>query len=319
MKKNTKIALFSTLFAIFILALLLGSRYDLQISKALAELNDGNYYSSNPFAIIFETFGESIVYILCTISLAIIFFKIKCTEFKKNWLKIFLMVMCILFSLLVAGYCVFKASNYLKIHLSLEEFFATAFSKILLVGITAGLLTLIFAFCSNISDSSLQYLYKWAIAVILVALVSNGIAQVTKHIFDRTRYRAMIYEGYTDFDYYTPWFVINTKKFASTSAFYGDYFKSFPSGHCCAAASFFLLLLLPAFNPNLNNKKYIVPTTILCSLYTILVMISRIVAGAHYLTDTLIGSFITIACIVLYYFVIIKNKKLKYLSSDTNK
>lgn len=309
MKKSTKIVIFSTLCAAFIAALIVGSIYDLEISNELAQLTPRVYYSQNRFATIFETFGESAVYVLCVAALAILFFKIKKTAFRKNYVKWLLTIIILLLSLAITVYGVLKVVSYLKIHTNLEDFFMTTASKVLLGIVMASIMLAIYSVCGLIREQTLDSLYKWAIAVLAVAALSNAITQVAKHIFCRTRFRAMIYEG--QIDSYTPWFIINTNKFASV----GDYFKSFPSGHCCAAASVFLLLLLPVFYPKFNHKPFKISMTIACTAYTLCVMLSRIVAGAHFFTDTLIGSGITIACIVAYYFAIIKNKKVKYLSA----
>lgn len=313
MKKSAKITIYSILCGIFLVALVLGSIFDLEISKNMADITPRVYYSQNPFATIFETFGESIVYVLCVVALAILFFKVRKTAFRKRYIKWIIAIFLLILSMAIATYGILKVIHYLKIHSDLKGFLATNTSKLLIVVAVMCVLVAVYSLTSLISDDNLDRLYKWAIAVLVVSALSNGITQVSKYIFRRTRFRAMVYEGYMDYEYYTPWFVINTKKFASISNFASDYFKSFPSGHSCAAASTFLLLLLPAFCPKLNTKSFKISATILCTTYTACVMLSRIIAGAHFLTDTLIGSGITIACIIAYYFAIVRNKKAKYL------
>lgn len=64
-------------------------------------------------------------------------------------------------------------------------------------------------------------------------------------------------------------------------------FKSFPSGHTANASSLMLLCLLPQLSPKLAGKQGVL--FLLGLVWTSLVAASRIVMGAHYLTDTIVG------------------------------
>lgn len=64
-------------------------------------------------------------------------------------------------------------------------------------------------------------------------------------------------------------------------------FKSFPSGHTANASSLMLLCLLPQLSPKLAGKQGAL--FLLGFVWTSLVAASRIVMGAHYLTDTIVG------------------------------
>jgi len=66
--------------------------------------------------------------------------------------------------------------------------------------------------------------------------------------------------------------------------------RSFPSGH--AATIFTLLLSLNVF----NNKRFIYYKYILASI----IAISRIMVGAHWLSDILVGAGVAIVCIDIY-------------------
>ena len=75
-------------------------------------------------------------------------------------------------------------------------------------------------------------------------------------------------------------------------------FKSFPSGHTGNAAVLLLLGLLPQLDSRLEKKK---PLLLGIGFgWTALVAFSRIIMGAHYLTDTTIGFTITllVSCLV---------------------
>ena len=64
-------------------------------------------------------------------------------------------------------------------------------------------------------------------------------------------------------------------------------FKSFPSGHTANASSLMLLCLLPMLRPKLAAKQTIL--FLIGFSWTVLVAASRIIMGAHYLTDTIAG------------------------------
>lgn len=70
--------------------------------------------------------------------------------------------------------------------------------------------------------------------------------------------------------------------------------SSFPSGHSTTASSFY-----NSFAYQLKKKRYWIISTILC----LLVMISRMSLGVHFLTDVLVGYFIGLGLISLYFFL----------------
>ena len=60
-----------------------------------------------------------------------------------------------------------------------------------------------------------------------------------------------------------------------------------------------MLILLPSFYKKTNTLGWKITFTTFAILYTFLVGLSRIVAGAHYFTDVLFGGFITTACVLI--------------------
>jgi len=63
---------------------------------------------------------------------------------------------------------------------------------------------------------------------------------------------------------------------------------SFPSGHSAAAAAFFAAIIIYIIF-NIKDKRVSIPTIILCALMPIIVALSRIYLGVHYVTDTITG------------------------------
>ncbi len=321
MTKKTIFYITSGVIAILLLiGLILGTIYDLQISKTLSSLEVGNYYSTNKFAIIGESVGEDILYLLLDISFAIVF----CYLIKKPLKNKYLNYATLILSFIIGGIIIFyglnKTLNYFTLHqlISFGLFLQTVWGKVCIVGSSILIHVVIFLLISLIKEENLKELFGWAVAVILISLVTNAIVQGSKLIFDRTRFRAMIYEGQTNFENFTPWYVINTNKFASTSQYYGDYFESFPSGHTCAAASSFLLLLLPCFYKKSNNYGFKTFAIVFSVLYTGAVALSRIIAGAHFFTDVYISILVNLVVIfIAKVFIIDKyliNKKYSKIS-----
>lgn len=306
MTKTKKIVLWSVISGVLLILAILGTIFDLQISKALADINTSSYLSNNLFAIIGESFGENVLYILLVSALAIIFFYFLKNPLSKKWLNYTLLAFCAVASFVICFYCINKTLGYIAEYTSfgLDQFLESTLGLVIVVLFSAGVDICAFLLFNKLSIETLSSLWKWAVFVIIVAALSNGIVQGAKHIFDRTRFRAMAFVGDAEFSFYTPWYQINTNKFNSISAFAEDFFKSFPSGHTCAAASTFVLVALPTFFEKANTKKCKITLWATAIAYTLLVALSRIVAGAHFFMDVFVGGLttfvITIVLLALY-------------------
>lgn len=105
--------------------------------------------------------------------------------------------------------------------------------------------------------------------------------------------------------YFMPWWqpsktLRNTLVAAGVAV---EEFKSFPSGHTANASSLMLLCLLPMLRPKLAAKQTIL--FLIGFFWTVLVAVSRIIMGAHYLTDTIVGFavgliMLTVLCRILF-------------------
>jgi len=320
MKKTKKfyITLAISLFLV-VTTLVFGTIYDLQISNALADLTQGSYHSHNLFAIIFECAGEDVLYLILLCAFAILFFYFLKNPLKTKWINVSLLIVLCFASVICSFYGLNKTLEYISnyTNFGLGNFVESVLGKVAILGFSSVISLIIFFLFGRLKEETIISLSGFALAVLIVAGLSNAIVQGSKIIFDRTRYRAMVYEGYSNFEYYTNWFVINTNKFSSISAYAGDYFKSFPSGHTCAAASTFLLILLPDFYQKLNTKKWRITFYSVAIIYTIAMMFARVVGGAHFFTDVFIGGMVTVALVLIvkWFFV----EKLKFLQKRNKK
>lgn len=296
--------------------LVLGSLFDLQISQNLADLTEGRYLSGNLFAIIFESVGENVLYVILLCAFAILFYYFYNFPLQKRWVNWFVLVAICVLSVLVSFYGLYKTMGYLATYtdFGVNHYVKGFWGISSIFAFSCVFSMVIFLIFGRLKRKTIVSLSGFALAVVIVAAFSNAIVQGSKLVFDRARYRALVYEGYTNFEYYTHWFQINNNKFASASIFASDYFKSFPSGHTCAAASSFLIVLLPDFMGKFNTKKWKAILYSLAIIYTLTVALSRIIAGAHFFMDVFIGGMTTIVLvfIIKWFFV----DKLKFFEKN---
>ena len=84
---------------------------------------------------------------------------------------------------------------------------------------------------------------------------------------------------------------------------------SFPSGHSMVSFAFYGFLIY-LINKNLKNKKIKYSLIVLLSLLILLIGISRIYLGVHYVTDVLGGYIIGLIYLIVF-IKILKKKKIK--------
>ena len=152
-----------------------------------------------------------------------------------------------------------------------------------------------------------------AVAALALYYGANVINDIKEH-FNRVRFREMIAYSHglinedgwtsrgssnlprewvetTDFSAFTRWY-----KIGNDMGVYSEP-TSFPSGHTSAAA--FSMLIAPLFSKCKSLNKYFVPAFFAGFLYTFLMGISRLVRGAHYLTDTAAAAIIIFAMLLV--------------------
>ena len=134
--------------------------------------------------------------------------------------------------------------------------------------------------------------------------VATLIVQGLKVPFGRMRYRAMNVIGdfgkNEQFPGFTRWYMVSgqpDKELMRATFGTSDAFKSFPSGHTRGAAATFYLATLGAVL-GLSKKKQIA-LWVFAVVFTGLVALSRIMVGAHFFSDVLIGGTVGFLCCVL--------------------
>ena len=132
--------------------------------------------------------------------------------------------------------------------------------------------------------------------LVLIMIIAMGIAIILgglaiKEIFHRPRYRTVIkeIEGIEFHNWWKPF-----KEYKNyLNIVNKEEFKSFPSGHATTSMIAMAgLAYLPIFIPKLKDKQVLL--TYIAFIYSLFISYTRIMAGAHYLTDVSAGSIITL-------------------------
>lgn len=278
------------LFAAAIALLIVGSFFDLQISEKLASLSGGAYYSDNGFAVGVEILSELPTFFLVAFCLFIIFLGLgSCVE--NRVIAALLKIFCLVSAALVSYYAAQHSIEYSAVNGGFEGYLTGALAYVS-YALCGAILTLSAYFAaSRLKAETLNRLFWWAVVAVIAIGLGELAVQVLKHLMPRVRYRAMSYIG--DFSVYTRWYQrvqIEPQTKAMLLELVGkDAIKSFPSGHTASAASLITLALLPRFLPQLEktHKKVLLWTA--PTAYSALVALSRIIAGAHFLSDVAFG------------------------------
>lgn len=139
-------------------------------------------------------------------------------------------------------------------------------------------------------------------AAIFIALVPG--VTLLKSIMHRPRYRIVVLNGYESFhDWWKPCsnykeIITNINDHFGSTVLTSEEFKSFPSGHSSAVmVGTILLSTLPLFDKRLLKWQPLLFWGAFA--WGLVVMFSRMLVGAHYLTDTCMGALLTI----LFYYI----------------
>ncbi len=283
MKKRT-ILLPAVLF--FAAAFVVGYFLDLDISKAI-------FWKNNAFSLFMASLGEAPMYGGFGFAGAVIFGYLYRKEVKGwvRFLSVLLLLVCFGF-----GY-----------YLSAKAFVSInawgAISDVMLDNLLIGGIVCLFTMApfwilgfligKKSGEKRNTDAFRAAVAFGLAALLQIALITVMKGIFHRPRFRFL--EASDQFELFKPVFV-RFKDYASyiTEVFTKEEFKSFPSGHTGSGAMLIpFLTYLPYFQKKKDLKKQ--PFLLLIGVaYTILLAFSRMLVGAHFLTDVAFGALVTI-------------------------
>ncbi len=110
---------------------------------------------------------------------------------------------------------------------------------------------------------------------------------------------------------FQPWWVIGSdmKEQLMSLGIAAEEFKSFPSGHSANAACAMMLGVLPVICQKLKGKENIL--SFIGIVLTLTVAFSRIIMGAHFLTDVTVGMSVTFLIEIIFVNLLWKRKDIK--------
>ena len=263
MTKTRKI-LYVGVFVLIAALLVLGVFFDTKIA-------DRMYQPENTAAIILEIVGIFPPFIFVASMFVVLFLLVK-REDKNRVLK---KVLCT-----VGAAFVYVGFGFTAVEQVLDGFLWRV-----LVGLgTAVILTpLTFLVFRKRSQDTLKRLAIFLIFASIVAVISSLISiNVLKYLWGRPRYREMMADGDFALTAFTPWYKING------FSLHGHH--SFPSGHTCSATNLLVLCALGEVfsDEERKSKAY----ALFCAVYIFAMAYSRMVLGAHFLSDVTGGFFI---------------------------
>lgn len=139
--------------------------------------------------------------------------------------------------------------------------------------------------------SSDKLLARRVFGLLMILLAAYIVMEALKNTFDRPRYRTAVlgYEGITFVPWYKPF--SGAEEYAAEYGLKADEFRSFPSGH--SIFSSLTMCIFPSLSwlfPKLRDKQpYLFAFGF---VFTVTVMSSRMILGAHYLSDVSAGAII---------------------------
>ena len=234
----------------------------------------------NPFAIWFRNMGEMPSRLLPILAGTVLFY------FSENKaLKYFGLISWL------------GGSAYFGYHI--ERYFFVSENNLvfgIIFGLCFGIFVLFFGQFIKADENLKKPLIILALTGLAVMAVQTGIIEGVKIIWGRVRFRDLLAAG--SYDAFTSWLHPN--------GINGN--KSFPSGHTASAGMCYNLLLLPYINKKCREKKTLL--FILAFVLTLTVAYTRLVMGAHYLSDVAMGNLVSFTCVIVAVKVIDKKKLL---------
>ena len=290
---------------VFISLLLVGTFYDLEISKLLAGggLSEGDYYTTNVFGRFLEYVGSWPIFLFGAFACLVFMHKVYHLDSWTKYLAIiFIVIIVVLFSRVYGDTIKYICENN-----GVRHIYDNSLTKVFiwLGSIISGAL-LVF-FYRNVELEKNEKMFRFALVILCTALFYASI-ELIKGPVGRMRFRAM--NLINNFSYFTPWYEIsNAKELVGTSVVPKDGFKSFPSGHTFSAGISYVLICMPLVYDKFNNKKWNIIWYVIPICYTGLVALSRIVAGAHFFSDVLVGGTIAYVATEVFKYVFLVRKK----------
>lgn len=250
----------------FLLAMMvIGSIWDFPISKAV-------YDPGNPFGLFFAGFGEYPAALGFAAGGAML---LSARNREKRLVGVLQMIAGCWFILSGAAMAAMLPKGYLDISTGLSVGIGLICTALTVWGVAR--------LCRGADRNTV---IRVAAVFLLVIFADILMVNLIKIPWGRARMRLVAVD---DRAYFMPWWQPgkSLRDILVAAGVAAEEFKSFPSGHTANASSLMLLCLLPMLRPRLAAKQTLL--FLIGFFWTVLVGVSRIIMGAHYLTDTIVG------------------------------
>lgn len=282
-KKNTTI-----IGVIVLICMAIGSFYDLSLSQYLWNMNSsfgklGAAYGQAPAGYGLSMIGALLLYI---------------TEKEKTFKAIGSYFMGALFLSGGILVCFHGPTKYLE----LPNVVLYSISLIVMVVVNGIMLRIV----KNTDKQTIKQFLKFTCFIIIGAML---VVNILKLAWERPRMRMLSQVEYAALGVaFQPWWQIGSKVKEAIIAVgvASDEFKSFPSGHTAGAACMLIITALPYLNERFKGKENLLFWVSV--VFSFLVGLSRIVMGAHFLTDITMGFAITFVMTKVAYQIFLKGK-----------
>lgn len=177
------------------------------------------------------------------------------------------------------------------------------FAYLGIVGIVIAVIVAIVAayWTIKMPKSSKSRYQKIGLVIVLSVLLSTLAVELVKPVWGRVRFRSM---G-DNYELFTPWYSINGDKFLNFVPKIEE-IKSFPSGHSQWAMLSMNISLIIAGSDKWRKHENVVLGS--CLIFAGLMMFSRMMQGAHFLTDVTIGASTAFVIVLILKKLILKNE-----------
>ena len=272
MSKTLKRVFFGVIAVLFVAAVVIATIFDYDISKRIAASSE---LDGPLWALVLDVLGEMPALLFTGFNMAVITEYYKRKKDQKN--RGFVLTVCYILLIICGFYPMLKLVKTLALHELIT--FGSSLMKYAVYtasGLIGGLLVgyLFISITSKYPDEKIANYIRAAFTCVGIAISVLVIINVLKFGFGRPRPWAVFAE--TDAADFGRWYLPHL--------FSGH--RSFPSGHTANAT---MIIMLAVYFP--KQRKWLVP---LLSVWVIMVAVSRIFAGAHFLSDVLFGCFFTL-------------------------
>ncbi len=292
------------LIFVFGVLLTLATCFDLQLSHFMAGggLVSSRYFSTRIVCNIVEIIGAAPIWSAGAFAAGVltVYFN------EKSGCIRHLRVLFFLLSALVSGLLVRDAMKYGFQIMEREELLHAPLATVGFLGFGLVAATLLMVFGYKSIRKNMKVLLPFALAIIC-ACCCFLIIELIKNPMGRMRYRAMHLLG--DYSYFTPWYQVSQARELLGGNMPKDYFKSFPSGHTFSASMSYLMIMFPDLFERWQTGKRRLCAYLIPVCYTGFVAFFRIAAGAHYLSDVLVGGTIGYLVVQLFRYIFLHRCK----------